>query len=190
MSSQLDRLLNTLESGEVTRYHAVPSVRPQNLAHHCWNVQCIIAYLVPANAEYAERYLDLMEEARLHDAAELYTGDIPYTVKRDNPEIKALLYRLEEQARSDNLQECFADLTSPNAAVLKLADTLDGFIWCAKYERLNGDVLPRWHEAYNIAREKFWERIRTSYGTETWIRADDLFIKFGGTVRHNPACVE
>lgn len=187
MNTQLQRLINTLESGEVTRYHAVPSVRPQNLAHHCWNVQCILAYLLP---DIGSREIPLMDEARLHDAAELYTGDIPFTVKRDNPEIKTLLYKLEEQARSEHLQETVCDLTSPQAAILKLADTLDGFIWCAKYERTEDSVLPRWHEAYNVAREKFWERIRTSYGTETWMLADELFEKFGGIVQHNPTCVQ
>ena len=48
----------------------------------------------------------------------------------------------------------FPKLTQAEVATLKLADTLDGLIWCRKTET-RGSVLGRWTEAMDIALQKY-----------------------------------
>ena len=40
---------NTLESGRVNRYHAAPTVAPQNDAHHQWNAAMLLLYITEGN---------------------------------------------------------------------------------------------------------------------------------------------
>ena len=167
----MNRALLTLESGEVTRYHAVPTVQPQNLAHHQWNVAVIGLFLWPTMRK------ELLVELLHHDTGEVVTGDIPYTIKRDYPELKRMLSVIEHDTRHDQLMVAPMDLTPEETALLKMADTLDGFIWCAKHEQ-RGPVEARWHEAYLVARAKFGE----CFNDELWERADGLFARFGGLI--------
>lgn len=168
----MKRIVTTLDSGEVTRYHAVPTVKPQNLAHHQWCVAMLAIYLWPQLRK------ELLVEILVHDCDEIITGDVPYTVKRDNPEVKEIFKRLANEARHDHLLIIPGINLSPEEeALLKLCDTLEGFIWCSKHER-NGPVEGRWHEAYLVARAKFAE----FFTDETWIMADELFTRFGGIV--------
>jgi 5'-deoxynucleotidase YfbR-like HD superfamily hydrolase len=164
---------NTLQAGEVVRYHAVPTVKPQNIAHHSWNVAIIALYLWP------DLPRKLLVELIAHDVDEYWTGDIPYTVKRDNPEIKEMFHDLAILARRNTTLP--ADATDyQEEAILKIADTLDGFIWCAMNER-NGPVEGRWHEAYHRARVKFWVDVMEIH-PDIWERADNLFRSYGGVL--------
>ena len=144
----INRALNTLESGRVMRYHAAPTVTPQMLGHHAWGVAVIALYLTGGNPS-----AELLKACILHDAAELFTGDVPFSVKRDNLEAKAMYELLEAQAHANLVME-LPDLTSSDQAILKLADTLEGLIWCYKNER-EGPVTHRWLHALKAGLEKF-----------------------------------
>jgi 5'-deoxynucleotidase YfbR-like HD superfamily hydrolase len=167
-------LLNqTLDGGRVIRYHAVPSCHNplQDVAQHSWNVIILLMHITDFKCG-----ANLLMEAAMHDTAELMTGDIPYTVKRDNPELKKTLALLEKKhRREDTIHDEFA-LTPEEKALLKVCDTLDGFIWCAKHEDRSGPVEDRWHDAYLIAREKFQFNLTPI----EWARADALFVSHGG----------
>lgn len=164
-------LHNTLEAGKVVRYHAVPTVKPQNVAHHSWNVAMLLIYI---SDNLCSR--ELLVEALMHDTGEIETGDIPYTVKRDNPELKRMLHELELIARADRTILPATELIDADAAILKVCDTLDGFIWCALHEDKRGPVNDRWHQAYLNARTKF----RDLLTRRQWEQADTLFIRYGG----------
>ena len=158
------RLQNTLTAGEVIRYHAAPTVDSQNVAAHSWGVAVIVLYLTSSYCSGS-----LLAEALLHDAAELYTGDIPFTTKRDSPRMKAASVALEGKARSDFL--LVPHVTTLNAqeqAILKVADTLEGLLWCTAHEAVGGPVQIRWYEAYNRARAKF------NLPPAMWVRANEL----------------
>lgn len=180
---ELRQLNNTLESGGVLRYHAVPSVKPQTVAQHCWGVAMLAHYISDDTSE------ELIMECLLHDSAELFTGDIPFTVKRDNPSIKSAFRELESFHREHDILP--GGLTGYHAlcttqsemehlhALLKVCDTLEGFIWCANNENRIGKVGSRWKEAYQHAQVKFKDILTP----EEWQRADAVFEHYS----NNPA---
>lgn len=130
------------------RYHAAPTVTPQMLGHHAWGVAVIALYLTGGNPS-----AELLKACILHDAAELFTGDVPFSVKRDNREAKAMYELMEAQAHTNLVME-LPDLTLSDQAILKLADTLEGLIWCYKNER-EGPVTDRWVDALKAGLKKF-----------------------------------
>jgi len=77
-------------AGDVTRFATWPTIRTQTCAHHAWNVCRILVAIWPhAPAPVIVRALH-------HDSGELGSGDIPFPFKRDNPELKVIMDRLEE----------------------------------------------------------------------------------------------
>ena len=148
MNSDLNRFLLTLESGRVTRYHACPTVAPQTDAAHAWGVALLCIYLTGGNAS-----AELVADALLHDSAEIVTGDIPYTTKRDSPELKALLAIVEDRAQRDRLMPRY-QLTEEERGILKIADTLEGWLWCRKTEHPLY-IGRRWHTALMASFDKF-----------------------------------
>lgn len=100
---------------------------------------------------------ELLIECAMHDAAEYFTGDVPFTVKRDNADVKKRFDAMEDTAREDELLIPPQDLSAHDCAVLKLADTLEGLIWCCKTET-RGPVYDRWKRSLQIGLTKF-ERV-------------------------------
>lgn len=173
------RVINILESGEVERYHAAPGVKAQTDGLHAWGVAIIADYILGANAPMARRFI-VMKEALHHDEGELMTGDVPYTFKRYDEETGTKLRVIEDTVREEYFSRPPV-LARGNEAVLKVADTLDGFIWTVKWQ--TGDNVPglhrgrvrlRWSLAYNNARSKF----AIDLSAEEWLRADQLFAEF------------
>lgn len=162
-----DRCLATVESGGVQRYHAVPSVlSKQRVDSHAWSVTMIVLCLTDGQASR-----DLLLHALLHDSAEIVTGDIPFTVKRTNPAMKKLADEMEAEAHADVLFP-LPPLPHDDLAVLKIADTLDGWRWCQLHEP-RGPVSDRWLGAWRQAREKF-----KTLDPMIWGRATILFRNF------------
>lgn len=148
MNDFVDRVLLTLEAGRVARYHAAPTVAPQSVGLHSYGVAVLCLHLCGGCTS-----AELLQAALLHDAPEIITGDVPYTTKRNSPTIKHELEQLEEQVYNYDVLP-FPKLTQAEVATLKLADTLDGLIWCRKTET-RGPVLGRWNEAMDIALQKY-----------------------------------
>lgn len=170
------RLLNTLASGAVVRYHAAPTVYPkQAVSSHAWGVQVLLLHV----AEPGSLTVNLLLEAALHDSGELTTGDIPYTFKRDNPELRTVLHEAEGTARAETVLggKGFA-LTEREQALLKVADTLEGLHYCTENEP-RCIVRDRWLNAYHHARDKFAKHLSAS----EWARADAVFHHCGGVGR-------
>lgn len=166
----IERLHHTLQSGKVLRYHAAPSVTPQSLAHHQWGVAALVMELTNFNCSAM-----LLAEALLHDTGELTTGDIPYTLKRDNPSLKALVKDLEFAARRDFTLCAPLRLTEQEHAVLKMADTLEGLLWCCENEKPPQVVRSRWITAYHAGIVKF--KGEHPGLTHVWDKAEQMFIK-------------
>lgn len=166
------RAINTLESGGVIRYHSAPSVKPQTLSDHQWSCY-IIATQVWGGVLPAHFALEVLT----HDAGELYTGDVPFTVKRDNLEIRNFIERLDAAAcKRELICPDRTELHPEERAVLKLADTLDGLRWTCRHESLSGNLIwTRWCRSYDLARTRF----RDLVGSERIRRADALAQQWG-----------
>lgn len=85
---------DTRMAGEVIRYHTWPTLRKQTIANHSWNVLRIVLtvwkhwVIAPGVVEYIT----------LHDVGEIRTGDAPYPIKRDNPQLKSIMDKLEDES--------------------------------------------------------------------------------------------
>jgi 5'-deoxynucleotidase YfbR-like HD superfamily hydrolase len=119
----ITRLENIRASGNVLRYHTAPLSRAQNVAQHCYGVAMIVLELKPdASAE-------LIRAVLLHDYPELYTGDTPSPSKWRYPELEEAL----RKAEADLLASVdFPTLTGEERQLLKLADMLEGAMWCVE----------------------------------------------------------
>lgn len=81
--------INTiLNSGDVVRFHNHAGIDKQRNSEHQWGVALIVEHIYP-NASKA-----LILAALTHDCAEYYTGDVPFPVKKDCPELSAVLHRI------------------------------------------------------------------------------------------------
>lgn len=147
MNFEVSHLLKTIHSGEVTRYHCLPTVKPQPVSQHVYGVLCVLHYLTGGNISKP-----LFLEALLHDSGELIVGDIPYPTKRASPEIKDLIKDMEIKARKDHMLGTLEILSETDAALLKLADTLEGLIYCACHEK---PYVARWSISFEEWLNKF-----------------------------------
>lgn len=83
------RFIETWEAMRVTRKHTMVNIRAENTAEHSWGVLHLLLMLypsVPVRVIYAAQY---------HDFGEMATGDMPGNVRWANPDLGALLERLE-----------------------------------------------------------------------------------------------
>ena len=124
----LDSLFKVMASGDVKRYHTVPTLGEQTNATHCWGVAVIALYLCP------EINRNLLLNTLLHDVGEIDTGDIPATVKWANPDLKekldAIEYRLMKKLDIDH------KITIKERAILKQADMFELLFFCLKQRKL------------------------------------------------------
>ena len=130
-------LLNTLAAGEVTRYHATPGVDSQTVSQHSWGVTMIYTELCRTISQTVCG-MGLLHSLT-HDNVELFTGDIPFTMKRDNPEIRTMLSVIES-TYACKLIEAEVPRSARVKMLLKLADYVEGMWWCASHE--HGSVKP------------------------------------------------
>ena len=115
---------STRLAGLVMRYHTHPTLHPQSVGEHTWQVMRL----------YWELYGDLPPEVSSyilwHDASELYTGDIPFPVKARNPKLKSLMDDMEDHQLArmigvDRQQEVLGGVTELQRVRMKLCDLLD-----------------------------------------------------------------
>lgn len=88
--SAIDPYLDIRMAGQVLRYHSWPTVQKQTVAEHSYHVARILMSI--ANPELWDR---LLPHALLHDLGEQRSGDLPFPVKRDNPDLKRVMDRIE-----------------------------------------------------------------------------------------------
>jgi 5'-deoxynucleotidase YfbR-like HD superfamily hydrolase len=83
-------------AGEIPRYHTWPHLRPQSIAEHSWQLMRIVKDVSPFAVPSC-----VYEYILHHDVGETATGDIPYPVKKNNPDLKAIMDELEATALKD-----------------------------------------------------------------------------------------
>ena len=124
----LETLSKVMDSGDIKRYHTLPTVGEQTNATHSWGVAVIATYLHPdLNAR-------VLLKALMHDVGEIETGDIPAPVKWENPELKKQLSVLE--ARVEKNLEIEYTLTEYEQRIFKQADMFELLFFCVKQRKL------------------------------------------------------
>lgn len=106
------------------------TVVPYNVAQHCMfvadEVEVLMKEAIKAgyNEHYAPYSNDLILKALLHDAAEVYTGDLPSPMKRI-PELRPIIKKIEaglDAAIYASLD--LAPMTEEDERIIKLADKI------------------------------------------------------------------
>jgi hypothetical protein len=80
---------NARFAGNTLRYHAWPTIQRQTNADHTWNVMRIYELLFGLLPPEVSSHLIW------HDAGELASGDLPFPVKSQNPDLKEACDRIE-----------------------------------------------------------------------------------------------
>lgn len=109
-------------AGKVQRWHTVPSVPPQTIADHAHGVLALILLHHP------EPSLNLLKAAAFHDHSEYVTGDIPAPIKRDHPELREMIKKIENEV-FPTIGLDIPDLTEEEALWLKWADVEEAYLY-------------------------------------------------------------
>jgi len=88
----MDVRTETRLAGQVMRYHTYPTLQRQTNGEHTWQVLRIYDEMFGLWDREVARWIVW------HDAAELRTGDIPYSAKQRHPALKAAADEAEEAA--------------------------------------------------------------------------------------------
>lgn len=119
---------NVLHSGDVVRFHNHVGIEKQKNSEHQWGVALILHFIYPSCSKH------LLVAALTHDAAEYFTGDIPFPTKAACPELSRLLVQLEKQWEADNGIE--RDLHWEEHVAIKFCDTLEGMWYCVNQVKI------------------------------------------------------
>jgi len=119
---------NILHSGEVVRFHNHVGVDKQKTSEHQWGVALIVQYI------HKDCSKSLLLAAMTHDAAEYFTGDVPFPAKQMNRQLNDLLRQMEISWEKDN--GVYFELSREDHVVLKMADVLEGLWFCIGQVRI------------------------------------------------------
>lgn len=141
------RLLALYEAGDLKRLHALPTCRVHTMAEHVYGAQCMAFELCGANPD--ANLGRVLYRLLLHDAPEVWTGDVPAHMKKMHPAIGEGLEEEEQKWRADHALH-YGHVTELERKVAQAADRLDLAMTCAR-ERLYGNRHPRNEEVFNRA---------------------------------------
>jgi 5'-deoxynucleotidase YfbR-like HD superfamily hydrolase len=109
-----------LASGNVTRCHTLPTIKPQTVGAHTWRTLVILHWL------YAPGHppSGLTHALLVHDMPEILTGDMPGNTKHAHPALKNALDKIEKQFLAEQgIEE--PKLNSVSEDILNLCDSAD-----------------------------------------------------------------
>lgn len=121
-------------AGEVSRYHTWPHIRQQSIAEHSWQVMRVLLAIYPMASR------GLLIHCMNHDAGEIGTGDIPYPIKKENPELKKIMDNLESETigvMASKWNFPVPALLSPEEKIVfKIAEFIEMWEWALKEQLL------------------------------------------------------
>lgn len=121
------QILAMLDAGHVTRFHTRRVLRPQSVAAHSANVALLaMAFFGGVERTRAEA----LAYALTHDLEERWTGDVPAPVKWASAELDATLEGLGAKWLYQHTGLARPVLSPEEHFVLKLADAVDGAVYC------------------------------------------------------------
>lgn len=124
------RLRFIQNGGSVRRFHTVRTIEPNTVAEHSFGVAWLVWVLTDGQARSR-----LLMACLAHDLAEQEVGDVPAPAKRALG-IGVDINELEERILATNGLNY--TLTTEEQRTLKLADCLDGMLYCTQ-ERKQGN---------------------------------------------------
>lgn len=106
-------------AGMVKRYSTWPVINPQSTGEHTWQILRIyIEIFGPPPPEVTEYIVH-------HDSAELIVGDPPFPLKMNNPDLKEIYSRLENDAMRKMRASGMPKLDWPQTMQVKICDLIE-----------------------------------------------------------------
>lgn len=122
---------NILKMSDLMRYNGRYKIKNENIAEHSFYVGYNVLNICHKYNIPDEIKLKALEFAVIHDIPELYTNDICYITKRDNPKLAAILDEVERdfvENEMPEIKDAFIKLQESKCSIehliLKLADSL------------------------------------------------------------------
>lgn len=122
---------NILKMSDLMRYNGRYKIKNENIAEHSFYVGYNVLNICHKYNIPDEIKLKALEFAVIHDIPELYTNDICYITKRDNPKLAAILDEVERdfvENEMPEIRDAFFELQNSKNSIehiiLKLADGL------------------------------------------------------------------
>lgn len=146
MKALHERIKFIYDGGCVKRYHTKPTIRENTVGQHSFGV-AMFCYLLAGESTTPH----LLLAALSHDLAEQVTGDISSPTKRKYPDLAAKVQELEYELLGENnlFWEEHA-LSKEEVETLKLADCLDGMMFCISERSLgNASIADVYHRYYH-----------------------------------------
>lgn len=143
----------------INRWGLMRNTRSENLAEHSFDTAWIAHALAVLRNKRFGGHVDegrVVMFAMYHDAAEIFTGDLPTPVKYFNPGIRGAYKEVEKASLSrllsylpDDLKEEYSDIMSPNDddeelwRIVKAADKLSALVKCVEEEKAGNSEFGR-----------------------------------------------
>lgn len=105
-------------AGQIVRYHTWPMIHRQTVGQHCWRVACIFVEV------FGMPRAEVLYFCLHHDSGELYSGDIPFRIKREIEGLKDLMNKAEDIGLQQ-LGIRLPELTKEERIQVKIADLLE-----------------------------------------------------------------
>ena len=145
------------DGGQSKRYHTALVLKEQNIAEHSFGVAWFCELLTQGQARK-----ELIMAALAHDLAEHMVGDIPSPVKRQLG-VSEQFHRFEHgHLRTAGLGTYEDELYQGEQATLKLADMMDGMMYCIRERRLGNQEIEPIYERFEL----YARQVISKYGNE------------------------
>jgi 5'-deoxynucleotidase YfbR-like HD superfamily hydrolase len=133
---KIEDIKTILDSGDVQRYHAMVCVKnKQTNSQHQWRASMILGFIYNKPISY-----QMLMACMLHDFYEIFTGDIPSTVKWEHPEIKKIVDEIEDDLAIAH--EMYVP-TQEEKDAIKIADCLEMITFLAENVSIVNSVKAR-----------------------------------------------
>lgn len=130
----LEQLKFIYKGAKTKRFHTADTLTEQSVGEHSFGVAWLIVLIDP-NARR-----ELILAAMAHDLAEHVIGDVSSPAKRQYPALKAALDAAEGNILAEMGLDFEAKLTTEERKLLKVADMLDGMMFCVRERRMGSKV--------------------------------------------------
>ena len=127
-----ERLLFAYNGGKTKRFHTSDTFTEQTVSDHSFGVAILVTMIHP------RAHRELIMAALCHDLAEHQVGDVSAVVKRQSTELKTTLDFMEDKLLRDHSFNYDDLITKEERFILKLADNMDGMMYCVRERRFGG----------------------------------------------------
>lgn len=131
----ISKLKFIYEGAKTKRFHTADTLTAQTVGEHSFGVAWLVLLIAPNCRK------EVLCAALAHDLAEHLVGDVPSPAKRQFPALGEAVNGAEEVLLLNNKLDFEVGLTPQELRVVKLADNLDGMMFCVRERRMGSKVV-------------------------------------------------